>query len=177
MIKAIDFFCGTGGLTRALTEAGIDVVAGIYNDSRVRDTYERNNPKSRFYERDVSEVEIEPLREELKIGGNDTTLYVACTPCQPFSTLNPMKSGEDRKYLLLDFVRIVEESPPDFIIVENVPGLSTARGRDVYEQFSDTLVRCGFEGVSPLSTTAKHGLGQPTQTMRRRSWQLITRRS
>ena len=42
MIKAIDFFCGAGGLTRGLLDAGISVVAGIDNDNRIRKTYESN---------------------------------------------------------------------------------------------------------------------------------------
>ncbi len=47
VIKAIDFFCGAGGLTRGLLDAGIQVLAGIDNDSDMRDTYEKNN-KPRF---------------------------------------------------------------------------------------------------------------------------------
>ena len=41
MIKALDFFCGAGGLTRGLLDAGITVVAGIDSDHRMRKTYER----------------------------------------------------------------------------------------------------------------------------------------
>jgi site-specific DNA-cytosine methylase len=29
MIKAIDFFCGVGGLTRGLLDSGFEVLAGI----------------------------------------------------------------------------------------------------------------------------------------------------
>jgi len=31
-IKAFDFFCGAGGLTRGLLDAGINVIAGFDND-------------------------------------------------------------------------------------------------------------------------------------------------
>ena len=48
MIKAIDFFCGAGGLTRGLLDAGINVVAGVDDDERLRETYERNNAPSQL---------------------------------------------------------------------------------------------------------------------------------
>ena len=38
MIKAIDFFCGAGGLTRGLLNAGIKVLAGVDNDERLQET-------------------------------------------------------------------------------------------------------------------------------------------
>ena len=43
IIKAVDFFCGAGGATRGFLDAGIDIVCGIDNDSKVSKTYEKNN--------------------------------------------------------------------------------------------------------------------------------------
>ena len=97
MIKAIDFFCGAGGLTRGLLDAGISVVAGIDNDNRIRKTYESNNRPSRFIAADVKDVNIGVLREELGISPKDPTLYAACTPCQPFSTLNAMRAARRKE--------------------------------------------------------------------------------
>ncbi|MBZ5516708.1 MAG: DNA cytosine methyltransferase [Acidobacteriia bacterium] len=58
MIKAIDFCCGAGGLTRGLLDAGIDVLAGVDIDCRLRDTYERNNSPARFVCQDIRRVRI-----------------------------------------------------------------------------------------------------------------------
>ncbi len=144
MIKAIDFFCGAGGLTRGLLNAGIDVLAGVDNDDRLRETYTRNNRPSRFINCDIREIQIHELRRDLGIDGDTATLYAACTPCQPFSSLNKMYAADRRKSLLLDFAAIVEEAPPDYIIVENVPGLSNAVGNEIYQQFRQILEREGF---------------------------------
>ena len=46
--KAIDFFCGGGGMTCGLRQAGIDVIAGIDIDKDAKETYEYNNPGSIF---------------------------------------------------------------------------------------------------------------------------------
>ena len=147
-IKAIDFFCGAGGLTRGLLDAGIQVLAGVDTDSNLRDTYEKNNKPSRFICQDIEDVDILKLRRMLGIAKKDLVLYAACTPCQPFSTLNQMKGNDDRKTLLLSFADIVKFAPPDFILVENVPGLNTAYGKEVYEQFSEMLSACRFNHVS-----------------------------
>lgn len=164
MIKAIDFFCGAGGLTRGLLDAGISVVGGVDNDTRLRETYSRNNAPSVFIDRDIGDVEIDGLRDELGIVPSDVVLYAACTPCQPFSTLNAMKGDDPRKSLLMDFARIVAERPPDFIIVENVPGLNNARGREIYQQFAETLTSEKF-AISADMLDAKY-LGAP-QTRKR----------
>ena len=155
MIKAIDFFCGAGGLTRGLLNAGIEVLAGVDNDERLRETYIHNNEPSRFINSDINKIQIHRLREILGIQDQDATLYAACTPCQPFSTLNRLQGKDKRKILLLAFAQIVEESPPDFIIVENVPGLNNAIGKEIYKKFLKVLKKCGFTEAADL-LDAKH---------------------
>ena len=160
MIKAIDFFCGAGGLTRGLLDADISVVAGVDNDERLRRTYESNNAPSRFISQDIREVDIDRLRHEVGIRRADTTVYAACTPCQPFSSLNPTKRGDERKSLLLEFSRIVAQHPPDFIIMENVPGLHNAVGVDIYTRFVADLNQHGFVIDSGLLDAKDYGVPQ-----------------
>jgi DNA (cytosine-5)-methyltransferase 1 len=63
MVKAIDFFCGAGGLTKGLTSAGIEVLAGVDNDERLKLTYERNNKTSKFLLQDIKNIDILALRK------------------------------------------------------------------------------------------------------------------
>ena len=160
MIKAIDFFCGAGGLTRGLLNSGIKVLAGVDNDERLQETYTYNNKPSRFINTDINKIKISELREELGIQTGDTTLYAACTPCQPFSTLSRLKDREGKKTLLLTFARIVEECPPDFILVENVPGLNNACGKEIYEEFLKVLKKCKFSEDADLLDAKHFGVPQ-----------------
>lgn len=146
-IKAIDFCCGAGGLTRGLLDAGISVVAGVDNDSRLKDTYEKNNAPSKFVCADLTKIDIDAFRADCDICDDDRVVYAACTPCQPFSTLNQKRGADDRKYLLLAFGELVTHAPPDYIVVENVPGLNTAYGREVYEKFAASIRAVGFSHV------------------------------
>ncbi len=160
MLKAIDFFCGAGGLTRGLLDAGIEVVAGVDNDPRLKKTYEHNNKPSCFIEEDIADLDVKALRKKIGIRSADTTLYAACTPCQPFSTLNRTKTDDNQKALLLVFAQIVARCPPDFIIVENVPGLHNAVGRDIYERFIAVLTDHGFDAVAELLDAKDFGVPQ-----------------
>jgi len=156
MIKAIDFFCGAGGLTRGLLDAQIEVLAGVDNDAKLRSTYEKNNSPSRFIPEDINKIDIDKLRRDLNITNRDQVLYAACTPCQPFSTLNQRKGIDPRKVLLLAFAELVRQVPSDFILVENVPGLNTAYGRDIYERFIEVIGEVGFEKVCAEFMDAKN---------------------
>ena len=160
MIKAIDFFCGAGGLTRGLLNAGIAVLAGVDNDERLQETYTYNNKPSRFINSDIHAIQIRELRETLDIQTEDAMLYAACTPCQPFSTLNRLQGKDKRKILLLAFAQIVEKCPPDFILVENVPGLNNAYGKKIYEEFLKVLKKCGFSEAADLLDAKHFGVPQ-----------------
>ncbi len=144
MIKAIDFFCGAGGLTRGLLDSGIKVLAGVDIDKRLKDTYENNNKPSKFYPVGIDKIDILKLREDLGITEQDKVLYAACTPCQPFSHLNKQKDKGKKRELLLSFGEIVKKYPPDFILIENVPGLKNAYGKEIYEEFLETIESVGF---------------------------------
>ena len=85
-MKAFDFFCGAGGLTRGLLDAGIKVVAGVDCDERCRCTYEYNNPGARFLEADIREVNLSDLMTRGRLRRYDNVLFAGCAPCQPFSS-------------------------------------------------------------------------------------------
>ena len=160
-MQALDFFCGAGGLTRGLLDAGIQVVAGVDNDPRVRATFEKNNVPSSFVCEDIRNVDIIGLRAQKGITGALPVLYSACTPCQPFSTLNSKpKTDDKRRNLLLDFAEVVDQAPPDYLIIENVPGLRNATGREVFRKFEATLLRQGFRSDAAMLDAKDFGVPQ-----------------
>lgn len=160
-VVGLDFFCGAGGVTRGLRDAGVEVLAGVDNDERLRETYESNNKPSRFVCEDIRTVDIGRLRTDVGLEDSDIVVYAACTPCQPFSTLNQHRGVDDRKDLLLVFGRLVAECPPDFVFVENVPGLGNAYGREVFEEFKRLLAEAGLIHVVAEKVDAQdHGVPQ-----------------
>lgn len=135
--EAIDLFCGIGGLTKGLSLAGIDVVAGYDIDGTCKFAYEANN-KAQFIQEDIINIDSKQLNNWYKEG--NVKILVGCAPCQPFSrySCRYRKDGrkDDKWKLLYSFSRLVEECKPDIVSMENVPNLSEER---VFRDFINTL--------------------------------------
>jgi len=125
MIACVDLFCGIGGLTHGLENGGVRVVAGVDTDEQCRFAYEANN-RATFIHRDVREVSGVEL-ESMWAKKTAYRLLAGCAPCQPFSTYSRKgrsSRADDKWGLVLDFGRLIEETKPDFITMENVPQLA-----------------------------------------------------
>lgn len=153
MLLGIDLYCGLGGLTHGLVRGGVRVVAGVDIDPECRFPYEHNN-SARFIHADVSQLTgayLQSLWEPSHL-----TLLAGCAPCQPFSSYS--RSGrparqDEKWHLVSEFGRLVQESMPDFVTVENVPQLAD---HDVFQVLLATLhayhvwwdvVQCSDYGV------------------------------
>jgi len=121
-ISAIDLFCGVGGLTRGLIDEGINVVAGVDIDNACQYPYEKNNGTI-FLKKDVETLKPHSLSRRYPRG--DFRILVGCAPCQPFSKYTQGQyTREDAKWFLLRaFARLVKQTKPDVVSMENVPEL------------------------------------------------------
>ncbi len=154
-LKAVDFFCGAGGMTYGLRQAGIEVLAGIDIDKKVKDTYEKNNPGSKFLNWDIKEFtekdkrSMNVLSEKTGINPDDDNLiFIGCSPCQYWSLINRnKKSSAESKDLLIDFQKFVEYYRPGFVVVENVPGLEKKADESGLKEFLETLKKLGYKNV------------------------------
>lgn len=140
-IVAIDLFCGAGGLTHGLIDAGIEVVAGYDVDKSCRYPYEHNNHPAVFKKKSVADVTGKQLAALYP--PNCWRVLAGCAPCQPFSkyTQGAEASNHDKWGLLYEFGRIVRGLMPDVVSMENVPELTR---HDVYTDFHDKLVGLGY---------------------------------
>lgn len=157
LIKAVDLFCGIGGLTYGLEKAGISVVAGIDIDESCKFAYSENN-KSAFIRKSVDEVtglEIKKL-----LADADVKVLVGCAPCQPFSNHQKDKQNRDKHKdwrLLYQFGRLVKEASPDIVSMENVPELVKER---VFKDFVATLENCHYVVNYQIVNVADYGVAQ-----------------
>lgn len=144
-MRAIDFFCGGGGMTCGLRQAGVEVVAGVDFDQSVGETYEANNPGSTFVHADIRRLRSNYFERHFNIRRNDDCLImVGCSPCQFYSIINTDHSkAEKSKNLLGSFARFVEYYRPGFVLVENVPGIMTNK-ESILPTFLKKLHRMGY---------------------------------
>ncbi|MBN2133279.1 MAG: DNA cytosine methyltransferase [Sedimentisphaerales bacterium] len=141
-IVAVDLFCGAGGLTRGLLDAGIRVVAGYDIDEICRFPYEHNNAPVVFKRESVSDI---TARELQQLYPTDCwRVLVGCAPCQPFSRYTQgFHAASDEKWgLLRHFAGLVEDLKPHVVSMENVPELQRHR---IFHQFVKRLKAFQYE--------------------------------
>lgn len=163
---AIDFFCGGGGMTRGLLDAGIQVLAGIDSNPNCRDTYEKNNHNI-YLECDICKLTSKQLIDKFpQLNNPDDVMLVGCAPCQPFSLLRREEFDENGApiphksvNLLTEFGRFVEKIKPAHVMVENVPGLK-GKGSDVLDGFKHMLEKKGYHWDEKILYAKDYGVPQ-----------------
>jgi len=159
-IAAIDLFCGIGGLTHGLIKEGLNVVAGIDIDDTCKYAFESNN-NSKFISKSVTNVsskEIDDLFGTAKI-----KILVGCAPCQPFSSYtfkDPEKKDNEKWKLLYEFERLIIESKPDIVSMENVSQLINFKKEPVFDDFIKTLKDEGYYVHYEIVNCTEYGVPQ-----------------
>ncbi len=133
---AVDLFCGAGGLTLGLKQAGFDVKGAIEIEPLAVDTYRVNHPEVKVWKEDITKLDPEAVMNDLGLKQGELSLLAGCPPCQGFSsmrTLNRPGSVDDpRNDLVFDFFRFIETMQPEAVMMENVPGLATDERLDKF---------------------------------------------
>jgi DNA (cytosine-5)-methyltransferase 1 len=138
---AVDLFCGAGGLTRGLLDAGIAVAVGYDIDEACRFPYEQNNSPAIFKDTSVRDLTGKKLAKHYAKG--QRRILVGCAPCVTFSkyTQGQDRTRDPKWQLLRQFARLIREVKPDVISMENVPELQR---HNVFKAFLRTLSDEGY---------------------------------
>lgn len=185
---AVDFYCGAGGTTRGLIDAGAYVIAGIDNDGTRRDTYTRNNPNQHLdlESPEFLQFDMFPASDEYPQGEQDKILdelseailhyrnlapgvpllFAICAPCQSFTKFVQRNLTSERadarvrdQSLLAQTVPFIEEFQPDMVIAENVAN-SIKRHKDVWSDFKSELARLGYSTGEDVVCASRFGVPQ-----------------
>jgi DNA (cytosine-5)-methyltransferase 1 len=157
MPVAVDLFCGAGGLTVGLKQAGINVAAAVELDTLAANTYRANHPEVTLFDRDIRSVSGDDILDAV---GQPIDILVGCPPCQGFSSLTFKNKNEDeRNLLVLEFLRIAEELRPRVVMMENVPGLAK-RGNHLFELVVNGLRSLNYNVNFDVLQVADYGVPQ-----------------
>lgn len=155
-VQAIDLFCGAGGLSYGLQQAGVQIAAGLDFDAKCEFPF-THNIGGEFLGRDLADT----TSSELGVFFKDPkySLIAGCAPCQPFSTLS---NGSDRKKsnkwpLLRQFGRVIRDLRPTLVTMENVPVL---KREEIFEEFVDGLENLGYHVVHRVIDASTYGVPQ-----------------
>lgn len=138
--KAIDLFCGAGGITEGLKQAGFEVIYAIDSNKKCKLNYDANHSDANskghkmtvddVREIDLADIEIDPEEVDLVAGG---------PPCPTFSVVGRSKinsidgrdvNEDERHQLYEEFLRFVDYFQPEAFLMENVEGMKSATNKE-----------------------------------------------
>jgi site-specific DNA-cytosine methylase len=129
-IDVADFFCGCGGTSAGLRAAGMQIRLGLDMEADAAATYRANFEDADFIEQDLREVDPLELSERLIRTPGSRLLVSACAPCQPYTNFHRKSARPaEQRTLLLALLPLIDHLYPEFVFVENVPGLHRSRAR------------------------------------------------
>lgn len=186
---AVDFYCGAGGTTRGLLDAGGYVIAGIDNDEKCNDTFKLNNrnnlldnnepvflgydmfPKSTNHPQGEQEIIMSELKRLLphyrQISPTTPLLFSICAPCQSFTkftqkhiSIDRMRKRSKDKDLLSLTIDFIKEFEPEMIISENVASINSSEYSYIWHNFQLELSKLGYSVTAGTVCASKFGVPQ-----------------
>ncbi|MEA2361292.1 MAG: (cytosine-5)-methyltransferase 1 [Thermoleophilaceae bacterium] len=161
-LTAVDLFCGAGGLSQGLDDAGFDIVAAADHDPDSCATHRLNFADTVMVEGDLTARENHASVIEA-VGGRDLDLLAGGPPCQAFSQMrnHDRLIDDPRNRLYREFVQLLDELRPRALLLENVPGMDQLQGGAVRRRIEEDLSLGGdYTIVSGVLDAADFGVPQ-----------------
>jgi len=117
-VRVLDLFSGIGGFSFGLERAGMETVAFCEIEDFPRRVLKKHWPEVPCYD-DIRELSAERLESD---GITDIDLLCGGYPCQPFSAAGKRRGAEDDRHLWPEYLRLIREIRPRWVIGENVAG-------------------------------------------------------
>lgn len=138
MPYAIDLFCGAGGFSEGILQAGFDILFSSDRSPMVQETYVNRHQQlgleegvdTHFELADIKELTSERIFEvinNLRYGNifkpGDIDVIFGGPPCQGFSRLGKRDASDPRNMLFHEYLRIIRDVRPRYVVMENVTGI------------------------------------------------------
>lgn len=162
----VDLFCGAGGLHMGFEKAGFQIGLSVDNNINVERTHRYNFPHIPFLNTDVSELSSSTIKEV--IGYKEVDVLIGGPPCQGFSTIGKRVSSnpsiralpDPRNALISQYIRLLEELNPKYLVMENVKGLLTMNsGQDIKNAIT-SIQQLGYNVDFKIINMADYGVPQ-----------------
>lgn len=155
-MRAIDLFCGAGGLSRGFHLAGIQTVAAVDDWGPAVATFHRNFPHTKVLHEDIREVHSTSFGQS----GVDIDVVAGGPPCQGFSSAGARGVNDERNSLVSEFARVAIELAPRHVFFENVEGFLTLGHGRFMVHLLDPLVEAGYDVAIRKLNVGNYGVPQ-----------------
>lgn len=142
MPYAIDLFCGAGGMSEGIIQAGFEILFSSDINVDVEKTYVNRHKQlglvhgenTYFHRGDVRELTGNFIMECItnlnifSVGGRSFPDKIDAIfggpPCQGFSRAGKRDKNDPRNMLFKEYIRVISELMPKYVIMENVEGFT-----------------------------------------------------
>lgn len=141
-----DLFSGAGGISTGAKMAGLKKIASVEIDPDASNTIRKNFPESVHFEMPIEQLSEQVLDEHLR--GRRPNVIFGGPPCQGFSVAGLRNPDDPRNKLFHEYIRIVKHLQPEFVVLENVPGILTMEKGRVYQEIIRQFAEVGYPDMS-----------------------------
>ena len=154
-LRAVDLFCGCGGLSLGFQEAGFEVLASFDCWKPAVEVYKAN------FKHPIHELDLAGAPARKLIKGLKPDIIIGGPPCQDFSSAGHRDEGLGRADLTHTFCDIVIECMPRYFVMENVPRIQKSA---ILGKIKKRFKNAGY-GLTAVTLDASR-CGVPQQRLR-----------
>ena len=177
--NVLSLFCGAGGLDLGFELAGLETAVGTeeaLNAFKDKDTFNSIRHESIFhsvYANDMFKEALETYSENMPnhvyIHQKDirkvkefpsANIVIGGFPCPGFSEAGPRLVDDERNFLYIHFIRCLMQVQPQVFIAENVKGMMTLGGGEVFRQIVEDFESAGYKVQAKLLNSRDYGVPQ-----------------
>ncbi|MCQ4333305.1 DNA cytosine methyltransferase [Natronomonas sp. F2-12] len=156
----VDLFCGAGGLSHGFQSAGFDVIAGVDNEAKFKQTFEENH-NATFVEADLESITGGEILSTLSLDPGDVDVLIGGPPCQGFSLAGATTTpGDERNFLITQFIKAVYQIKPEWFVMENVPRITTMEDGAVLKYLLSQFDKIGYSVSHSILNSVHFGVPQ-----------------
>ncbi len=160
-LRAIDLFCGAGGLSAGFSAAKYGIGYAIDHDAEAVETYRRNH---RGVTAECVSITERTPAQIAELAGGDVDVVIGGPSCQTFSTAGRkngwVRKGDPRNDLWRQMLALVEYLQPKAFLLENVPGMVYWKKGEFGVTVLDEFRKLGYAVSKKILLAADYGAPQ-----------------
>ena len=157
----IDLFCGAGGLSEGFRQAGFHVLAGNDFFEAAGETFAATHKEATFLPGAIEQYTANDFLKAAGLRRGELDVLVGGPPCQGFSVYNHQRGLHDeRSSLYREYLRIVEGLKPNWVVLENVTGMTSAGGGAAVDAILNGLGELGYAVDARILRAEEYGVPQ-----------------
>lgn len=162
----VDLFCGAGGLSLGFQQAGYKILAGQDIDEIAGQTFSQSHPKASFLPGPIQSISADQIFKATSLKKSALDVLVGGPPCQGYSYYNHNRGVSDpRAGLFREYLRIVADLNPKWIVMENVAGITSISSGGIVREIYQGLNDLGYRVDHKLLKAEEFGVPQERRRM------------